>query len=103
MIDPADVYPLTDFQRDAKRQIQRLRRNRRPQLLTVNGRAAVVVLDPETYADLARFADGPSAVEVVRRGVADMNAGRARPLDEVLDQIKEKVVRKSRSPRKRSA
>lgn len=103
MIDPTDVYPLTDFQRDAKQQIRRLHRNRRPQLLTVNGRAAVVVLDPETYADLARFADGPSAIEVVRRGVADMNAGKAKPLDEVMDRIKAKVSRKSRSMRRRSA
>jgi PHD/YefM family antitoxin component YafN of YafNO toxin-antitoxin module len=102
MIDPLDVYPLTDFQRDAKEHIRKLRKNRRPQLLTVNGRAAVVVLDPETYADLSRFADGPSVVEKVRRGIADMNAGRAKPADEVLDRIKAKVSQKATS-RRRSA
>jgi PHD/YefM family antitoxin component YafN of YafNO toxin-antitoxin module len=101
MIDPANIYPLTDFLRDAKSHIQRLRKSRKPQLLTVNGRAAVVVLDPETYAYLSRLADGPSVAEKVRRGIADMNAGRAKPADTVLNQVKARVSQR-RTTRRRS-
>lgn len=100
MIDPADIYPLTDFLRDAKSHIRRLRRNRRPQLLTVNGRAAVVVLDPETYAEFSRLADGASVVEKIRRGITDMNSGRSKPVGNVLNRIKAKVSRRPSARRK---
>ncbi|HLM47397.1 MAG TPA: hypothetical protein VK458_26255 [Myxococcaceae bacterium] len=52
MFKTSDVYSLTDFQRSAREHIQRLRDTRRPEVLTVNGKAEVVVQDADAYQDL---------------------------------------------------
>ena len=49
MIDVRDIYSLTDFQRNTRRHIERLRRTGRPAVLTVNGAAELVVQDAEAY------------------------------------------------------
>jgi prevent-host-death family protein len=45
MIDLKEIHPLTDFQRNTKAYLKRLKETGRPQDLTVNGRAEVVVQD----------------------------------------------------------
>jgi len=52
MIRPEDIGSLTDFHRNAKADLKRLRRSGRPELLTVNGRAVVVVQDASAYQRL---------------------------------------------------
>jgi hypothetical protein len=43
MIRPEDIGSLTDFARNTRAHLDRLRRTGRPELLTVNGKAEVVV------------------------------------------------------------
>ena len=43
MIRPEDITSLTDFAKNAKAHIKRLKRTGRPELLTVNGKAEVVI------------------------------------------------------------
>ena len=52
MIRPEDISPLTDFARNTKAHMQKLRRTGRPELLTVNGKAAVVVQNASAYQHL---------------------------------------------------
>jgi prevent-host-death family protein len=52
MIRPEDIKSLTDFQRNAQAHLKRLRRTGRPELLTVNGKAAVVVQSAAAYRRL---------------------------------------------------
>jgi len=52
MIRPEDIGSLTDFARNTKAHLQRLRRTGRPQLLTVNGKAEVVVQNAAAYQRL---------------------------------------------------
>ena len=49
MLNLQDIYSLSDFQRHTKRYIERLRQNHNPAVLTVNGKAALVVQDAESY------------------------------------------------------
>jgi PHD/YefM family antitoxin component YafN of YafNO toxin-antitoxin module len=49
MIRPEDVKSLTDFTRNTKLHVKRLKRNGRPELLTVNGKAEIVVLSAAAY------------------------------------------------------
>jgi PHD/YefM family antitoxin component YafN of YafNO toxin-antitoxin module len=43
---------MSDFLRNYKEHVARLKKNRMPEVLTVNGRAEVVMLDTESYEDL---------------------------------------------------
>jgi hypothetical protein len=52
MIRPEDIGSLTDFARNTKAHLQRLRRTGRPELLTVNGKAEVVVQNATAYQRL---------------------------------------------------
>ena len=52
MIRPEDIGSLTDFARNIKGHIERLNRTGRPELLTVNGKAEVVVQSASAYQHL---------------------------------------------------
>lgn len=52
MIRPEDIKSLTDFQRNTRGHLKRLRQTGRPALLTVKGKAAVVVQSPAAYRRL---------------------------------------------------
>ena len=49
MVRPEDIVSLTDFTRNAKAHLKRLRQTGRPELLTVNGKAEVVVQSAAGY------------------------------------------------------
>ncbi len=52
MIRPEDITSLTDFAKNAKAHIKRLKRTGRPELLTVNGKAEVVIQNASAYQRL---------------------------------------------------
>jgi prevent-host-death family protein len=52
MLDTRNIYPLSDFQRNAKEFISRLKESQKPIVLTVNGKAAMVIQDAESYQTL---------------------------------------------------
>jgi hypothetical protein len=52
MIRPEDIGSLTDFARNTKAHLRRLKRTGRPELLTVNGKAEVVVQTATAYQHL---------------------------------------------------
>ena len=52
MIRPEDIGSLTDFARNIRAHIKRLKRTGRPELLTVNGKAEVVVQSAAAYQRL---------------------------------------------------
>ena len=52
MIRPEDIGSLTDFSRNTKAHLRRLRRTGRPELLTVNGKAEVVIQNASAYQRL---------------------------------------------------
>ena len=44
-----DISPLTEFKRDSARMIARIKETGRPQILTVNGKPSVVVMDAAAW------------------------------------------------------
>ena len=57
LIRPQDIRSLTDFARNARAHLDRLRRTGRPELLTVNGKAEVVVQNAAAYQRLIESLD----------------------------------------------
>ncbi len=52
MLDTHQIHSMSDFVRNPKAHVARLKETRLPEVLTVNGRAEVVILDTETYESL---------------------------------------------------
>jgi len=66
VIRPEDIGPLTDFSRNTKAHLKRLKRTGRPELLTVNGKAEVVVQNASAYQRLIE------SLEKLKRQFAEM-------------------------------
>ena len=79
-LQPQDTHPLTDFQRNAKAHLARLKRSGRPELLTVNGKAEAVVLAPQTYQRLSDLAHEAELIHGLREALAQADRGDTIPL-----------------------
>lgn len=88
MIDVRDIYSLTDFQRNTRRHIKRLRRTGRPVVLTVNGAAELVVQDAEAYQRRAADVDAVGSQTKMR-----INLDVPREPDPVIEAYKEHIDR----------
>jgi hypothetical protein len=82
MIQPSEIGSLTDFTRNSAEAIKRLKETGQPQVLTVDGRAEVVVQDLASYQRLLDLLDRAEAIEGIRRGLESKARGEGRPLDE---------------------
>lgn len=82
-----DILSLTDFKRRSNALLTRMRKSRRPIILTVNGKAAMVVQTAEDHQRLLDEMEKMQAIEGIRRGLASVKAGRGRPAKEVFSEI----------------
>jgi PHD/YefM family antitoxin component YafN of YafNO toxin-antitoxin module len=83
MIDiTTDIQSLTMFRRSSGDFIKHLKKSKRPMVLTVNGKAAAVVQDPEAYQRLLDIAAQADAKEGIRQGLDDAKNGKLRPARE---------------------
>ncbi len=88
MLDLAnDIRSLSDFKRNTTELLDRIRRTGNPLVLTINGRAKVVVQDAKAYQDLL---DRVETIEALQRGFADVKAGRTKPAREVFERLRRK-------------
>lgn len=88
MIQLTDIHSLTDFLRNHKEHIERLKLAGRPEVLTVNGKAEIVVQDADSYQRLLDAVEHASAVAGIKRGLADVKAGRTKPAKQFVEKIK---------------
>jgi PHD/YefM family antitoxin component YafN of YafNO toxin-antitoxin module len=86
-IDVKDIRSVTDFQRNAKTHITRLKKTKAPMVLTVNGSASVVVQDASTYQHLLDHVEAleerQNFIAAINEGLKDFEEGRFYPLEEL--------------------
>ena len=88
MLDLAnDIRSLSDFKRNTVDLLDRIRKTGNPMVLTINGKAELVVQDAKPYQALL---DRVETLEGIQRGVADVKAGRTRPAQQVFDKMRRK-------------
>lgn len=81
------IDSLTNFKRQTAEYLQRLHASGEPVVLTVNGKAEVVVQDAAAYQRLVEAAarvDREETVAAIRAGLADVEAGKTKPARMVL-------------------
>jgi PHD/YefM family antitoxin component YafN of YafNO toxin-antitoxin module len=76
-----DIHPLSDFKRNTPKYLEQLRETGDPMALTINGRAALVVMDTESYAE------EPAAI---RKGIEEFDRGEGRPARMALEELRRK-------------
>ncbi len=81
------IDSLTNFKRQTSEYLERLRETGDPVVLTVNGKSQVVVQDVAAYqrlVELATKADREETIAALREGLADVAAGRTKPVRSAL-------------------
>jgi prevent-host-death family protein len=71
MFHSSDIYTVTDFSRKPAEHIKRLNESKRPEILTVNGKAAVVIQDAESYERMAALADYADSILNIRQALSE--------------------------------
>jgi prevent-host-death family protein len=79
MIDLREVRSVTEFQRNLKDYVGRLKEKKTPLVLTVNGRAELVVQDAESYQALLDRLEEAEGTAAVREGIAQIKRGEGIP------------------------
>ena len=100
MIDVNQIRSLSDFQRNAKSHIKRLKRSGKPEVLTVNGEAAVIVQDASAYQGLLDSLDRAQAIAGIREGLEQTERGEGVSLKEFDSRIRRKFNLAPRSRQK---
>jgi prevent-host-death family protein len=90
MIQPNDIYTLTDFKRKSTELIEKLEASGRPQVLTVEGLPKVVVMGVESFERMANLAERSDSMAKIRRGVADAKSGRITSARKVFKALRRK-------------
>ena len=87
----SDIYPVSDFNRKPAEHIKRLQETKKPEILTVNGKAAVVLVDPESYDQLTHNAELIRTLEQLARANAEYKNGKSQSLHEAFTELKEEL------------
>jgi PHD/YefM family antitoxin component YafN of YafNO toxin-antitoxin module len=88
MINIVDgIDTLTNFKRDTARFLKQLRKAKGPVVLTINGKAELVVQDAASYQALLERVERLETMAAVKEGLEDLAAGRARPARLVLEKL----------------
>ena len=89
------IDSLTNFKRQTSEYLRQLHQTGSPMVLTVNGKAEIVVQDAVAYqrlVELAARADREEAVAAIREGLADAEAGRVKPARKALKALAKKFA-----------
>ncbi len=87
MLDARQIHPLTDFLRNHKKHIARITKTKSPIILTVNGKAELIVQDAESYQVLLELAERARYIEAIREGQASVERGEDKAPEQIFDEM----------------
>ena len=91
MLDIAkDIQSLSHFKRNTADLMKQMKESGNPVVLTVNGKAEIVVQDAAAYQRLIDRAEKAEMREFLREAKADADAGRTVPAREFLESLGQK-------------
>jgi prevent-host-death family protein len=88
MIDLREVRSVTEFQRHIKAYMGRLKKNKNPLILTVNGRAEIVVQNVESYQAMQERIEHLETVDAIKQGIDEFAQGKGVPARLALEKLR---------------
>ena len=84
-----DIRSLSDFKRNTSELLDRLKKTGNPLVLTINGKAEVVVQDAEAYQELLERVE---TIEGLQKRLSAVKAGRTKPAREVFNRLRRNMA-----------
>ncbi len=96
MIQTQNIHSLTDFQRNTSDHIKRLKESGLPEVLTVNGRAELVLQTAESYQALLNRLELHESAAAITRGLQEIENGHSMTLDDLDKRVRAKLFTKKK-------
>ena len=90
MINVKDIQSLTDFKRHTSQYVKQMKETGSPMVLTVNGKAELIVQDAEAYQELMERVEYAESVAALRQGIEDFEQGKFQPARQALEELRQK-------------
>lgn len=85
-----DIDSLTNFKRNTPKAMEQLKASGAPLVLTINGRAELVVQDAAAYQAMLDAKDHAEAIAGIRLGIESMERGESIPARQAIDSLRRK-------------
>jgi prevent-host-death family protein len=79
-----DIDSLSNFKRKTTDFVSRMKRTGEPIVLTINGKAELVVQDADSYQRLLALSEQVESLQFLRRSLAAADSGQTRPLRKAI-------------------
>jgi prevent-host-death family protein len=86
-----DIESLTAFKRNTAEYVKKIKESGTPLVLTVNGKAEIVVQDAESYQRMLEVLDRAENIKAVREGLDSVRRGKTMPLDQFDKEIRKRI------------
>jgi prevent-host-death family protein len=97
MINLEDIESLTAFKRNTTQYVKKIKESGNPLVLTVNGKAEIVVQDAESYQRMLAVIERAETIEAVREGLESVRQGKTMSLDQFDKEMRKRI----RTPKQR--
>lgn len=84
-----DIDSLSSFKRNTAKFVKRMKKSGAPVVLTVNGKAQIVVQDAESYQKMLELLDRAEAIEGISRGLEDKKQNRTKSIENFEEKMNE--------------
>ena len=85
-----NIQSLASFKRNTVELVEQLKQTKSPLVLTVNGKAELVVIGAEEYEEMLQKIEQAESIKAIRHGIDAFKKGEFRPAREALDQLGKK-------------
>ena len=90
MLDLREIRSVTEFQRNAKTYLGHLKKTKKPLVLTVNGRAEMIVQNAVSYQAMLDRLERAETVAAIRTGLREIREGKGIPIEQAEAQLRKK-------------
>ncbi len=87
-----DIHSLSDFKRKTPDFIEQLEKTGEPVVLTINGRARLVVQDAQSYQRMLELLNCAETIEAIREGLESVKQGKTMSLKQIDREMRKKFV-----------
>lgn len=84
-----EINSLSNFKRNTADFLEQMRRTGKPIVLTINGKAELVVQDAGSYQKLLELAERLETIEALKPAIKEMNEGKGERLESIIQELRE--------------
>ncbi|MGL4499332.1 MAG: type II toxin-antitoxin system Phd/YefM family antitoxin [Planktothrix sp.] len=85
-----DIQSLSTFKRNTNEMITQMKETGNPIVLTINGKAELVVQDAVSYQKLLDFIEKLETIVGIKKGLEDIATGDTQPLNQFVEEMQHK-------------